>query len=198
MAALLVGCLPIDTTPPAEVSVTLRTSELSAFIPKSSMADGWEVSFDRSFLTVNSVALLPVDSSEFGEGGAANYARIMSLTGVERQKVALLFARGDCAFQYSIGPLYPDLNVVLGPGVTEADAEFLLEQARAAQPPENGTYPHGEGTMRAPGFYVEGTARNGERRKRFRWFFWDTASEPGAGCPENHFRGLRLESGGAV
>jgi len=47
IASSLAGCLPIDTSPLAEVSVKLRASELSGGIPNTEMSDGWEISFER-------------------------------------------------------------------------------------------------------------------------------------------------------
>lgn len=191
----LVGCLPIDTSPPAQVTIELSASELSATIPAARTSDGWEVGFSRLLLTVHTVSLHPVNDTGC-DSTVSGYARILSLLRPERQRVAMLFASGSCGFDYEVAPFAGFADVVLAPGVTPADTDAMFDAAPAflaeASDDELGTtWRQG---LRAPGLYVEGHATRAAEQKHFQWMFWDVSPPEGAFCPPGLLRGLNLES----
>lgn len=186
LVSALAGCLPVDTTPLAEVAVRLRASELSSEIPSTETSDGWEISFDRSLVTIHSASLASLGSE--CESAAADYERVLSLKRAEAQQVALLFALGACGFTYVIGPPFEPVDLVLGAGVSEADVRdmALASNALAGHPTSPGI----------PGFFVEGSARKDDTEKRFQWVFWDSFTPDGmTTCPTPRQPGLRLSTG---
>ena len=195
VASSLAGCLPIDTSPLAEVSVKLRASELSGGIPSTEMSDGWEISFERSLLTIHSAGLVSTEGTECASSTIADYERVLSLKEGRAQKVALLFARGACGFEYMIGPPFEPIDLVLGTGVSRSDLDAMLEAVSNATIAFPGLFPGRAEFRKFPGFYVEGSAHKGDTEKRFQWVFGDLPPEPESACPASRHPGLHLSTG---
>lgn len=195
IASSLAGCLPIDTAPLAEVSVTLRASELSGGIPSTETSDGWQITFDRSLLTIYAAGLVSTERTECPTSTSADYERVLSLKEGGAQQVALLFARGACGFDYMIGPPFEPIDLVLGKSVSDSDLDAMLEAMSKASLAYPGLFPGRAEYRRLPGFYVEGSAHKGDSEKRFQWVFDDLPPEPEAACPAPRHPGLHLSPG---
>ena len=150
-AALLFGCLPVDTRPPpgaVHVSVHGNTA-LADGIPLTS--DGWNVRYDRFLVTIGHSWLAGDECDVYSD---AAYDRIVDATRSTTQKLALLFGEGRCGLAFAVTG--PNENSLIGEGVTEDDKSFLLESA---------------GTNDRISIRAEGTATAGERIKRFSWYY---------------------------
>jgi hypothetical protein len=172
------ACLPVDTSPPATVEVTL-----AATVAEPRFSGEWDISLDRLLLTIPSVSLTPVNGSRC-DSAVSGYARMVSLQPSDRQRVALLFASGLCGFGYTTGILTHPNQLVLSSSVTEVDRDAVLDATPSLARQSQASELQGVtiGSVRAPGLFVEGTATNGRSQKHFRWAFWDVSPEASADC----------------
>jgi hypothetical protein len=188
VAWLLVGCLPIDESPLTEVVVTLRSShELPRGATRES-ADGWAITLEHSVLGLHTLSLFRADGGGDPDSAVSGYARILSTFSPEPQRVALLFARGTCHFEYQLGRLPAagrlQTPIVPGPSVSESDWTALSEAVQVfsveapSESPETDAYREVVG----PDWFVQGRASNGDVEKRFRWLFWELSPERRAHC----------------
>jgi hypothetical protein len=194
-AGALLGCLPTDISPPAEVTIELRASELSAAVPAAKISDGWEIVFNRLLLTVHTVSLVSVNDTGC-DSAISGYARIVSLRHAGPQRVALLFASGSCGFSYETSTLAHFFEFVLGSGVTTDDRDAMFAAApeflAQARDEELGVWRREE--VRGPGLYAEGHATRDGEQKRFEWMFWDVSPVGQSVCPPGSLMGLNLGS----
>ncbi|MBI2395211.1 MAG: hypothetical protein HYV09_36915 [Deltaproteobacteria bacterium] len=153
-AALLFGCLPVDTRPPpAEVLVTLRGAPST--IDGVTTADGWAIRFDRVVVTVGGSDLEGDGCDEYADAG---YFRILDGRVAAPQKVGLMFGLGDCTFE--MRARNPEFDTLLGQGVTEEDKTRM-------RTPGSDPFESNVGIT----FVVRGSAERAGVRKTFDWSF---------------------------
>jgi hypothetical protein len=101
-----------------------------------------------------------LDGDHCDQYSGQGYERILDLGNTEPEKVALLYARGQCHFGFSMES--PRADAVLGTGVQEQD-KLLLRSG------DTDGYAATAGA--GASLYVTGVAVKGLARKSFRWFF---------------------------
>jgi hypothetical protein len=107
-----------------------------------------------------SLADAQVDGDHCDLYSGSGYERVLDPGNIEPQKVALLYARGQCHFGFSLES--PRAAAVLGPGVDEQDRIVL----RTGDTDGYAATPGAGASLYVTGFAVQGLAR-----KRFTWFF---------------------------
>jgi hypothetical protein len=124
---------------------------------------------------------------------------VLSPAWPETQKVALLFARGPCHFEYSLGRLPGTGNlpqfVVAGPSVSKADGAALRDTLESFSIDTNPQQPADSQSFRdviGPDWFVEGRASKGAEQKRFRWLFWELTPPREGRCPPGQLPSLDI------
>jgi hypothetical protein len=117
-ASSFAACLPADTRPPPG-KLTMTVSASDATLNGVTTADGWSVSFDRVLVAMGHTSL----DSSCTSYSDPRYYRLLDLGAAQTQTLGLLFGLGDCDLQFHIAP--PDVDTVLGTGVTDADETFM-------------------------------------------------------------------------
>lgn len=147
------GCLPDDLRDtPGQVVVSLAPANLPSEVHT---ADGWEISFDRFWASLGDVDRAMGDCAIYSDN---HYVRVVDILRPESQRLATLYALGDCRFV--VGIMAPRDNAILGAGLDE-EAMALMSA------PGNDQFIENIGTA----VHVAGTARQGERAITFAWFF---------------------------
>ena len=107
------ACLPKDTRPvPGSIHVTVSAKSAPSWIT----SDGWSVTYDRFLIDVGHANLSGDSCAEYSD---ARYDRIFDGHQLGPQKVSESYALGHCSFRFRLNS--PDLETLLGAGVTEAD-----------------------------------------------------------------------------
>lgn len=148
------GCLPGDERPePGSLFVTAGPNQATA--NGFATPDGWDVTFDRFVTAVGHVRLSKSSCNPYGE---PHYTWLFDFTEAEREKVALIYALGDCGLEFDFRP--PDYDSPLGAGATAADKTFMRVPASDAF-----------GTDQRIAVIARGSAERGGVTKRFDWHF---------------------------
>lgn len=146
------GCLPSDDRPPPG-NVTFTVSPSTAVRDGTTTADGWALSFSRLILGIGRTGL----SDGCVEYAEPRYDRLLDVTKSSGQKLSIIYGLGQCDVRFRIGPPSPD--VLLGTGVTSADALFMGT---------DGTDPYAKDAVSVR---VEGAAERDGVVERFGWTF---------------------------
>ena len=113
------GCLPADDRPePGSVFVTVEPSPATK--EGFTTADGWTVSFERFLTAVGDVGVSSAEGGSCVEYNDPHYQWLIDFTIAGREKVALVYALGDCSMEFSVRPPSDD-DTLLGPGGSEGD-----------------------------------------------------------------------------
>jgi hypothetical protein len=156
-ASALSSCLPHDTRPePGSVFVTV-TGSAPLLGERGSLTtdDGWTLSYDRLLISLGGASLEADACSSYYD---ADYRRIFDMRTAAPQKVGVVYALGSCDFGFRVSG--PDLEAVLGEGVTATDKAFMGTP---------GTDPYS--VNRGISLYASGSASKGGVTKRFAWAF---------------------------
>lgn len=153
LAALVaVGCLPEDTRPPpATVTVNFRAGEATA--RGFDTLDGWHVRFERFVVSIGGGDL---DGDACTSYGGGDYFRLLDGLNATPQKLGLAYALGTCAFEVRVRN--PELDSLLGAGITEADKTAMRDPGSDAHEQNAGMT-----------FWVRGVAERASARKSFEW-----------------------------
>lgn len=159
---LFSSCLPEDTRPPpGTLVVTVSTDDsLSPERAPFTTEDGWSIAYDRFLLQVGNTNLGEEDEdcNDYQGGFGAQYGRLLDMQAKETQRLSEMRFLGACGFGFE--STTPDYDDVLGENVTDEDK-------LAMRLPEDDAYTTGRGTS----LRAAGSARKGERVKRFDWSF---------------------------
>jgi hypothetical protein len=148
------GCLPSDTRPPpGSIELSLASQHPDNRVLDT--ADGWRLELDRLLLSVGEAELDGDRCSTYAE---SDYLRVLDLQAPNPQKLATLYALGDCVLAFRMQG--PDEDAVLGENVSRQD----LVQLRA---PGSDPFVPTRGTA----FHIAGRATNGPVALSFDWSF---------------------------
>ena len=160
LLAELAACLPDDTRPPpGRLAVTVTADDdMSSGITTS---DGWEIAFDRFWLSLGEVRIVDERCNSYAEG---YYVRILDMLVPGPQTVATLHALGQCELGFVlVSPPGSGEDVVLGSGVG-ADVATFMGTAGSDAFVDNGRVV----------LHVEGTATRSGTTITFSWSFRQT------------------------
>jgi hypothetical protein len=149
---LLSSCLPSDDRPPPG-NVTFTVSPSAAVRDGSVTEDGWTLSFTRLMLGIGRTGL----NDGCAEYSEPRYDRLIDVTKGSGQKLSLVHGLGRCDVRFRIWS--PNLDALLGTGVTESDRLFMGAYGTDA-------YAKGSTSVR-----MEGQAEKDGVVKTFRWSF---------------------------
>jgi len=152
---VLAGCLPDDGRPePGRIVLTIRADEsLTAGLVTS---DGWEIAYERFWLSLGEVRLLGDDHCRpYAEG---DYLRVLDMRSAGPQTVNTSYALGRCELGFQLRA--PSKDAVLGAGVDEDTRAFMREIGSDAVVQNAGVVLH-----------VAGTAIRDETTLSFAWSF---------------------------
>lgn len=151
-AGTLFGCLPEDTRPtPGVVTVNFRGGD--ATIDGFTTLDGWRIQFDRALVSIGSVEIAGDSCTQYAE---ADYFRIMDGKSRKPQKLGLVYGLGTCSIE--LGARNPEMDSLLGEGVTEADKTAMRQPASDKREQNAGIT-----------FWIRGAAERAGVRKSFEW-----------------------------
>jgi hypothetical protein len=154
LSAWLFACLPADTRPPpAELTITVTPDQ--ALVEGIETSDGWTVTFTRFLLSIGHVSAEGDSCIGYSD---PDYSRVLRMTQPGAQKVGLLFALGQCEFDYELSS--PREDSVLGANATEADKALM-------RTPGTNLFALDSGTS----ILAEGTAAKAGVTKTFSWAF---------------------------
>lgn len=156
--ALLPSCLPKDTRPvPATMNVTVTGHDALLGGTRTTVsADGWTLGYDRFLISIGNAGFGESSScSSYYESG---YARILDPELVGPQKLSVLYALGQCNFNFRVAG--PSTDTVLGRDVSSADLAFMGTP---------GSDPYS--TNRGISIYAKGSATKNGVTKTFAWAF---------------------------
>jgi hypothetical protein len=121
------GCLPADDRPePGSVFVTVEPSQATK--EGFTTADGWTVTFDRFLTAVGDVNVHSAEGGSCIDYNDPHYQWLIDFTVAGREKVALVYALGDCSVEFSVRPPSDD-DTLLGPGGSEQDIVSMRVRA---------------------------------------------------------------------
>jgi hypothetical protein len=148
----VLGCLPEDTRPPpGRVTVTFRGSDST--IDGVTTSDGWNVRFDRVFVTIGGADVEGEGCTEYAD---ADYFRILNGLSRTPQKVGLMYGLGTCSLE--VRARNPEVDTLIGEGITEAD-KFVMRE------PGTDVYEQNSGIT----FWIRGRAERMGVSKSFDW-----------------------------
>lgn len=151
------GCLPGDTRPvPERVDATVEPGP--GLRDGIVTADGWTISLQRFLLATGNLDF-ENDDVTCNSYAEARYDRLFDFTAVTgREKLGTAYGLGSCAVEFRLRA--PSFDVLLGPGATASDVEFMRIEA-------SDRFEEGERVS----LLAIGTATRGEEKKQFEWVF---------------------------
>jgi hypothetical protein len=153
-ALALAGCLPDDTRP-APGTAVLRITADESLTTGLLTDDGWQVAYERFWLSLGEVRLLGDECEPYAE---SDYLRVLDLRVAGPQTVNTMHARGRCELGFQVRS--PTESSVLGAGVSEEDRAFMREVASDPFVEDAGIALH-----------VAGSATREQTTRRFEWSF---------------------------
>lgn len=150
----LAGCLPSDTRPEPGTA-TLYALPDESLLYGFMTEDGWQVTFDEFFISLGDGDLGGDACNQYSE---SDYLRILDMLRPGTQRLATLYALGNCEMSFRIRA--PGRSALLGQGVEDDIKTFMRTTGSDGYVDDRGANLH-----------VSGTAQGVEGTFRFTWTF---------------------------